>query len=118
LYFEKHTIMENFLTLRYDTRQSNKMLDLVFERKWYFLDLDELYEQANIKQEDRVVINKINIGDEVYWFLILWRESRTFSGSDKKIFISVANSLAWILKKFFADKESRDRLYIRETKNL
>ena len=32
LYFEKHQIMENFLTLKYDSRQPNKMQDKVFER--------------------------------------------------------------------------------------
>jgi hypothetical protein len=32
LYFEKHQIMENFITLKYDSRQPNKMQDKVFER--------------------------------------------------------------------------------------
>jgi len=33
LYFEKNKVLENFLTLRYDSRTPNKMLDLTFEKK-------------------------------------------------------------------------------------
>jgi hypothetical protein len=33
LYFEKHPVLENFLTLRYDSRSPNKMLDQTFEKQ-------------------------------------------------------------------------------------
>lgn len=118
LYVEKHQVMENFFTLKYDSRQPNKMLDEVFERKWYFLDLDELFERANISKEDQIVINKLSIWNEIYWYLIFWREKRTFSGSDKKIFTSISNSFVWVLKKFFTDKDDMNKIYISEMKKI
>jgi len=118
LYFEKHAVLDNFLILKYDSRTPNKMLDLVFERSGYFLDLDELYIQANIKPEDRVIINKLNLGEEVFGFLVFGRESRGFTGSDKKIFLSTSHSLAGIIKKLFADREDKDRIYVNEMKSI
>lgn len=116
LYIEKHQVMDNFFILKYDSRQPNKMQDIIFERKWYFLDLDELFEKANIASDDKIVVNKLSIWDEIYWYLILWREKRGFSWSDKKIFTSIANSFVWVLKKFFTDKDDMNKLYITEMK--
>lgn len=118
LYFEKHQIMENFLTLKYDSRQPNKMQDKIFERSGYFLDLEELFINCDIKQEDKIIINKLSIWNEVFWYLILAREKRGFTGSDKKIFTSLANSLAWVIKKLFTDKENKDKIYINEMKKI
>lgn len=118
LYFEKHSILKNILTLRYDSRTPNKMLDIIFERAWYFLDLDELYKKANIWKNDQIIISKISIWDEVYWFLILWREKRIFSWWDKRIISWISNSLAWIVKKFLQDKEDKNKIYITEMKKI
>lgn len=118
LYFEKHRVMQNILTLKYDSRMPNKMLDVVFERSWYFLDLDELYQKASIWKNDQIIISKISIWEEVYWFLILWREKRIFSWWDKRIISWISNSLAWIVKKFIQDKEDRNKIYITEMKKI
>lgn len=117
LYLEKHQIMENFFTLKYDSRQPSKMQDMIFEKKGYFLDLNELFEKANICTDDLLVINKLNIWSEVYGYLIFGREKRSFSGSDKKVFTSISNSFAWVLKKFITDKENKNKLYLTEMKN-
>lgn len=116
LYFEKHQIMENFLTLKYDSRQPNKMQDMIFERSWYFLNLDDLFSECNISLEDKIVINKLSIWNEIFWYLIFWREKRAFNGSDKKTFSSLSNSLAWVIKKLFTDKEIKNKLYVEEMK--
>ncbi|MGE4443991.1 MAG: cyclic nucleotide-binding domain-containing protein [Candidatus Altimarinota bacterium] len=116
LYFEKHQIMENFLTLKYDSRQPNKMQDKIFERSGYFLNLDELFEECNINGEDKIVINKISIGNEIFGYLIFGREKRAFNGSDKKTFSSLSNSLAGVIKKLFTDKENRNKIYVEEMK--
>lgn len=118
LYFEKHQTIQNLLTLKYNSRQPNKMQDLVFERAWYFLDLDELFEKCNIKKNDNIIINKLNIWKEVYWYLILVRKKSSFSWSDKKIFLSIANSFSWVIKKFLSDKEDYNRIYINENKKI
>lgn len=116
LYFEKHQIMESFLTLKYDSRHPNKMQDKIFERSGYFLNLDALFDECNINPEDKIVINKLSIGNEIFWYLIFGREKRTFSGSDKKTFSSLCNSLAGIMKKLLTDKETKNKIYIEEMK--
>lgn len=112
LYFEKHQIMESFLTLRYDSRESNKMQEKVFERAWYFLNLDDLFLECNVDKKDKIIVNKLWIWNEVFWYLILVRKNNIFNESDKKSFSSIANSLSWVIKKLFVDKEQRDKIYI------
>jgi hypothetical protein len=99
------------LTLKYDSRKPWKMLDLIFERRWYFLDLDELYEKVNIPKEDQIIINKISIWEEVYGFLIIWRENNIFLDSDKKMIYGISNSLAWVVKKYILDKENKSKTF-------
>ena len=114
LYLDKHPIIENFLILKYDSRIKWKLQDLVFEKEWNFLDLDALYTACNIPLTDYIIINKVNIWSEVFWYLIIWREKRSFLWSDKKVFSSASNSFAWIIKKFLSDKDDKNRLYISE----
>ncbi|MBW7954235.1 cyclic nucleotide-binding domain-containing protein [Candidatus Gracilibacteria bacterium] len=112
LYFEKHQIMESFLTLRYDSRESNKMQEKVFERAGYFLNLDDLFLECNVDKKDKIIVNKLGIGNEVFGYLILVRKNNIFNESDKKSFSSIANSLSGVIKKLFVDKEQRDKIYI------
>lgn len=114
LYFEKHQIMESFLTLRYDSREPNKMQEKVFERAWYFLNLDDLFLECNVDKKDKIIVNKLWIWNEVFWYLILVRKNNIFNESDKKSFSSIANSLSLVIKKLFVDKEQRDKIYIKE----
>lgn len=116
LYLEKHPVLDNFLQLKYDSRQPNKMQDKIFEKDWNILDLDEVFLECDIKKEDQTIVNKIYIWDEVFGYIIIWRLKRIFDGSDKKVFSSMTNSLAWIIKKFMSDKENKDKLYISESK--
>lgn len=116
LFFEKHAIMDHLLTLRYDSRFPGKMQDKIFEKQWPFIDLDTLCEEANISKDDQIIINKLSLWDEIYGYIILWREKRSFDGSDKKILSWASNSLAGIVKKYLWDKEEKNKLYISEMK--
>ena len=92
------------------------MQDKIFERSGYFLNLDALFDECNINPEDKIVINKLSIGNEIFWYLILGREKRAFTRSNKKTFSSLCNSLAWIMKKLLTDKETKNKIYIEEMK--
>ena len=116
IFLQKHLVLQNFLQLKYDSRFPSKMQDKVFEKTWAFLDLDQLYLECNIATDDSVIVNKISIWDEIYWYLLIWRQKRIFDWSDKKIFSSMTNSLAWVVKKFMTDKEDKDKIYISEMK--
>lgn len=111
IYLEKHPVLDNFLTLKYDSRFKNKMFDLVFEKKDNFLDLQEVFQKANINQNDFLWVNKLNIWGEIYWYLIFWNQKTNFEEIDKKIFSSIASNLAWIIKKFLSDKDEKNKQY-------
>ena len=59
LYLEKNPVLENILILKYDSRKPNQMQDMVFEKKWYFIDLDMLFIDCDIKKDDNIIINKL-----------------------------------------------------------
>ena len=112
LFFERHEALPKYLILKYDSRKPNQMQDIVFEKKWYFIDLDMLFVDCDIKKDDHIVINKLSLWDELFWFLIFWRAKKIFDWSDKKLFNSVWNSLAWVLKKFLSDREIKNIEYL------
>lgn len=114
LYFEKHKVLENFLTLKYDSRLPWKMQDKVFEKKWAFLDLQEVYSEAWVDEKDYLIFHKVGIWKEVLWYLLLWRERRMFRDNEKKLVSSTASSLAWVIKQFIHKQEDRDKVYISE----
>ncbi len=116
LYFEKHMILDQFLTLRYDSRFPNKMQEKIFEKTGLFMNLDVLYQEVNISPDDKIILNKLSLWEEIYGYIILWREKRSFDGSDKKILSWASNSLAGIVKKYLWDKEEKNKLYISEMK--
>lgn len=118
LYFEKHPVLENYLILRYDSRYPGTFLDMVFEQTEYFLNLDLLYSQVHIHQEDYILINKIHLGEEVFWFFIFGRKQEMFSETDKKILLSMVHSLAGIIKKIFLEREERDKNYLSDFKQM
>lgn len=118
LYFEKHQILEKFLTFKYDTRIPNVMQDKVFERAGSFLDLDNLLQECNIDPEEKVLINKLSIGNETLWFIIFWRKNQNFSLSDKKVLSSLGVSFSWVIKQLFTLREINDKRYITESRNI
>ncbi|MDD5770263.1 MAG: cyclic nucleotide-binding domain-containing protein [Candidatus Gracilibacteria bacterium] len=115
IYIEKHPVIDIYI-LKYDSRIPNKILDIIIEKKGNLFDLDDLYEKANISNDDYIEINKLNIGSDIYGYLIFGREKRGFDGSDKKVFTSICNSFVGVLKKFFTDKDDMNKLYISEMK--
>lgn len=116
LYFEKHQILENFLTLKYDTREVNKMQDTIFEKSWVFLNLDEIFSECDLNPNDKILTHKLNIWLETFWYLLIGRSQNWYSTSDKKVFSSITNSLSGLLKKRMVDDEYRNQTYIEETK--
>lgn len=116
LYFEKHQILDKFLTLKYDSRQPQKMQDKIFERSWYFLNLTEVFQECSIDEHQRVIIHKLSIGTKVFWYLLFIKAKGTFDESDKKIFSSLGNSLAWVIQKLFLDRDEQTQNYIQNMK--
>jgi len=114
LYFEKHKIMNNFIILKYDSRNPWKMQDMVFEKTWPILDIEKIYNEIWIDKKDYIIHNKVSIWSEILGYLILGREKKVFTDSEKKLVSTTATTLAWVVKQFINEKEQKDKISIDE----
>jgi len=105
LYFEKHQIDPNFLILKYDTRKSGKMQDMIFEKTGPLLDMTNLYEQCHIDETAAPLLQKVWLGKEVFGYILYLSSGGIFSPHQKKILLSITQSLSGVVKKHISDKE-------------
>lgn len=116
VFIEKHNIVKNYFTIKYDSRIIWKFLNIWIESENGIFNLANLYKTANIDEKDEITINKINIWWDDLWFLIIWREFRTFSNNEKIISKSIANSLSWIIKQINLNKEEKEIENLKKAK--
>lgn len=115
IYIEKHSVVKNYFYIKYDSRIPWKFLNIWIE--WDpILNLEELYKLANINEKDSITVNRISIGWDDLWFLLIWREFRSFSNNEKIIAKSIANSLAWVIKQIFLNKDEKEILSLKNAK--
>lgn len=107
LFFEKNSVMKEFLTLKYDSRIPNKMQDKIVE-VWKF-SLDEF----NLDKEVRMLSKEIIIAEESLWFLVIWKKE-IFNENEKRIFLWIINSISWVLKQKKILEEERNKKFMRE----
>jgi len=108
LYFELNPVMKDYLTLKYDTREKWKLQDTVIER-WKMWSLKELDE---IVLKNYTFVQKLNIWNIDLWFMIFWK-SNLFDYEDKKLIVSISNSLTWLLKEKENLKDEKNKNYIK-----
>ncbi len=107
LFLEKNPVMENYLTIKYDSRKKWKMLSEIIEitdNKLELLEL-KLSDFNHYKQE-------LSIWDDSLWFLIYFRKWIDFSDNDKKILTSISTWISWIIKEKILIEEQRDKEYM------
>lgn len=107
LYFEKNPIMEDFLTLKYDSREKWKMLDKIVEIKDNKLDI------LDLKINDfNSFIQKISIWNNDLWFLFFIKNSVKFTENDKKILTSISVWFSWLIKQKLLLEEEKNKKYM------
>ncbi|MDD4151367.1 MAG: cyclic nucleotide-binding domain-containing protein [Candidatus Gracilibacteria bacterium] len=116
VFIEKHNIVKNYFTIKYDSRIIGKFLNIGIESENGIFNLANLYKTANIDEKDEITINKINIGGDDLGFLIIGREFRTFSNNEKIISKSIANSLSGIIKQINLNKEEKEIENLKKAK--
>lgn len=116
IYIEKHPVVENYFSLKYDSRISQKILNTWFEAEKWLIDLDLLYNIANISQEDEITINKVNLWEEILWYIIIWKKKRIWNESEKITCKSIANSLSWVIKQIFINRDEKEILSLKNAK--
>lgn len=109
LYFEVNQVMNDYIVFKYDTRQSWKFLDMIIERK----KIDNLREVKEIVFENFNYIQKLSIWKFELWFMIFSKKSN-FTYDDKKLLLSVSNSLTWLLRQKILLKDELNKKSMKE----
>ncbi|MCP4523098.1 MAG: cyclic nucleotide-binding domain-containing protein [Candidatus Gracilibacteria bacterium] len=107
IFLEKNSVMENYLTLKYDSREKSKLQNSVIEITENKLSLLELkiYNTCSY-------IQSLSIGDEKLGYLIYFRKDKDFNDNDKKIFSSITTGISGLIKEKIIQEEERDREYM------
>jgi hypothetical protein len=104
LFLETNPIDENYLTLKYDSRKSWKMQDLLVE-KWKY-NLEDIW----ILNWEKIITKEISIWWENLWNIILAKKEN-FVENEKRIFLWMINSLAWVLKQKKIQEEENNKIF-------
>lgn len=107
LYIEKNLVVENYFTLKYDTRFPWKMLDDTLEIK----EENDIYKVLFLKKEN-YYIQKINVLNNYVWFFVIWKKME-FSYNEKKIISTISALLASVInQKMTIEQKDKDENYI------
>ena len=109
IYLESHQVLDNYLIARYDTRQQRKLLDIVIEKKWETPKVNEISNSIWIKNNDNILVNKITLGDQILWFLIVGWKKIAYTENEKRILKAISFSLAWVIKQIHVNQEKVDK---------
>ena len=103
IYYEINPVMENYITLKYDTRKKWKLLNEVIELTNNKLDLLEL-------SIDNFYIHsqKLSIWTNNIWYLVFLKKDYKFNETDKKVLTIAASSIASVIKQKQLLDEKRD----------
>jgi len=102
LYLEVNPIDNTYLTLKYDSRKSWKMQNILV-KKWHY-KLEDIW----IKKDEKIIVKEIKIANEHLCNIIVGKKEN-FSQNEKRIFLALINSMSWILKQRKILAEERDK---------
>jgi len=111
IYLERNPIIQNYMTIKYDTRLEWKMQDNIVDLWNKKLDIEDI-------KKDWIEITKYNIikalknWNKIIWYLVFWRENNNFTDLDTKNIIPISNMLAWVLKQKEYLEEQKNRDYL------
>jgi hypothetical protein len=93
IYIEKSPVFDNIFILRYNTKNPWKMQEKILQID-DMLNIQEIW----LKAKDKVLVEKLKIGNKVIWYLIIWWE-KSFSAGEKKSIAMVSVSIAGFVKQ-------------------
>lgn len=107
LFLEKNAVMENYLVIKYDSRDKWRMKDQIIEIADNKLDLLEL--KLNDMYHN---IQQLSIWDNELWYLVYFRKDNNFTDNDKKILTTISTWISWLIKEKKLLEEERDKHYM------
>jgi len=113
IFFEHNIVLDNYYSLRYDTRSWSSFDDISLEIE----DIKKLNLKKDISWVDLSLFNdvvRLTIGERELGFLIVGRKNNVFNENEKNMLISMWNSLSGIIKQKEVLEEERNKSYIKE----
>ena len=109
LYFEKHPVLDNYLTLKYDTRKQWKLNDKIININSKWLTKDVLLENKIDDNENSYIQELVN-KNQIIWYMLIWYWEEDFTQWHKKAISSISVSIAWFIKQkqYFEDNVKND----------
>ena len=109
LYYEANPVLENYITLKYDTRKKWKLLNEIMEITNNKLDLLDLSINHYYK-----FIQELTIWWNRMWYLVFLKKWQVFNDSDKKIITTTSTSIASLIKQKQILTEDRNKSFNEE----
>lgn len=109
LYFERNPVIENYTSLKYDTRKKWKMQSNLIELVNWEFDINKLEEEWIIIEKFNY-IEKLKNKNKVIWSLVIWEKENNFSEWQKKAISSISTLIAWVVKQkqVYEDEKNRE----------
>lgn len=98
IYIEKNPVINDILTIKYDTRKEWKMQQLIFESWNKELEANIILEQWIILDKHNHIEKLIN-WNEIIWYLVIWNATKKFNDAQKKSITTVSVGIAWFIKQ-------------------
>ena len=111
LYLERNPIIQNYMTIKYDTRLKWRMQDNIVDLWDKKLDID-IIKEIWIKISNYNMIKELKNWNKIIWYLVFWRDKNWFSDLDTKNIIPISNMLAWVLKQKEYLEEQKNKDYL------
>lgn len=111
LYLEKNPVLDNYLVIKYDSREKWKMKDDIIEVTDNHLHLLELKSQDTFNN-----IQPLIIWDDELWFLVYFRKYHSFNDNDLKILTSISTWISWLIKEKQFIEEEKNKDYMERWK--
>lgn len=109
MYYEANPVMENYITLKYDTRLPWKMLNEIIELTNNNLEL------LSLKVDDyNIYSQKLSIWTNNLWYLVFLKKNDKFDENDKRVLAIASTSISWLIKQKLLLDEERDKEYMAE----
>lgn len=107
IYYESNPVMDNYITLRYNTNNPWKLLNKTIELTDSKLELLKLNISNFYSYNQKLSIWSNNLG-----YLVFIKKSEKFSENDKKVIATTSTSIAWVIKQKQLIDEQRDKDYM------
>ncbi len=108
IYLEKNPVIENIFSYKYNSDFPLKMQNKVIDIKKYDLEKDFW-----INKKCYILENDINIWDDILWKIIIWK-TKEFSENEKRLFLWIITSIAWVIKQKEIFDEIRNKNFMQE----